>query len=954
MPRYPKKLIEVALPLNVINVACSKEKSIRHGHPSTLHLWWSRKPLAAARAVLFAQLVNDPGGHRGWGSIRGQTKGQAKQERERLFGIIGDLVQWENTNNEEVLERARVEICKSWKETCSITGENPDILPSILDPFAGGGTIPLEAQRLGLEAHGSDLNPVPVLINKALIEIPSKFKGKDPIGPSDSTEETVKRTWPGATGLAEDVRRYGRLMRHEAMKRIGHLYSEINLPNDQGGGKATVIAWIWARTVKSPNPAYSECDVPICASFMLSTKPGKEFWSEPVIEGRTFRFVVRSGKPPTGSSAENGTKTGRGGNFTCILSDSPIDDKHIKDQGKTGQMGQMLMAVVAEGKRGRIYLTPTKAMIEQTHVARPKTKINIKLNHDPRNIWCVNYGVETYEALFTSRQLVLLDCYCGLVNEIRSAIVSDAISHGWNASGRRLAVGGIDAEAYADAVAVYLGLGISKMTDYNCTLVSWSYSRDQAAHAFTKQAIPMIWGFAEVNPFAEAAGDLCVSLEGMCQVLERGVSGGKPGKASVQDATSNFDTVLPIISTDPPYYDNISYADLSDFFYVWLRLALRDVYPDLFSTVLTPKAEELVATPYRHGSKGEAHTFFSQSMNRTLRLMAEKAHPAHPLTIYYAFKQSETSGSGTVSFGWEAFLKAVIDSGFRVTGTWPMRTERGSRSTALDANSLASSIVLVCRTRASDAESITRRQFIKELSEQLPLDLEDMINGTIGISPVAPVDLAQAAIGPGMAIFSQYASVIEADGSAMSVHQALLLINKAIDEYFDATEGRMDGLTRFCTRWLSTYGFSAGPYGEADGLSRACGLSVANSTESIDSGKGKTRLRTASEHDCEKLPELRENPSIWTSLHRLAGRLEAGDNATAGSYLARIPQHSADIRALAYRLYTLCERAKLSDAARTYNNIMTSWDAIVYGSELAGVVGKQKNIFDADGEVDSG
>lgn len=958
MPRYPKKLIEVALPLDDINAAASREKSIRHGHPSTLHLWWARRPLAAARAVLFAQLVNDPGGHRGWGSVRGQTKEQAKVERERLFGIIRELVQWENTTNEEVLERARIEIRKSWAETCAITGEDPLRMPPVLDPFAGGGTIPLEAQRLGMDARASDLNPIPVLINKALIEIPSSFSGSIPVGPKENTDSTVELTWPRSTGLAEDIRRYSKWLRNEAWKRVGNLYPQVALPTEYGGGKATVIAWLWARTVKSPNPAYQHCDVPLVSSFVLSDKAKKKVWVDPIISGESYRFHIHSeGVPP--KSAENGTKIGRGGNFRCLLSDSAIDSAHIKEQGCSGKMGQRLLAAVVEVNRKRVYLSPTKEMESLAHVSEPKIGLDIKLNHDPRNIWCVNYGLETYASLFTPRQLTTLACFSDLIADVRKQVVLDATEMRLFKSGHHRLDEPKLASQYGDAIATYLAFALDKAIDRNTSLCSWENRMDRMRNTFGRQALPMVWDFAETNPFAGAAGDIYGTAVSLCEAIEN--LGSVTSDLNVGVRVQQRDATLaiegrPIISTDPPYYDNIGYADLSDFFYVWLRRSLKDVYPDLFSTMLTPKAEELIAAPYRHGGKENAHQFFMDGMKQALHRMATDAHPAHPVTIYYAFKQSDTKDIGTASSGWEAFLQAVINSGFMVTGTWPMRTELSNRMISMGTNALASSIVLACRPRGADAPTITRRQFIKELGDQLPLDLEDMINGSIGISPVAPVDLAQAAIGPGMAQFSLYASVIEADGSPMTVHQALLLINKAIDDYFDAAEGRMDSLTRFCTRWLSSHGFAAGPYGEADGLSRACGVMVANHAESVESGKGKTRLCIASEHDREVLPDINDNPSIWTSLHRLAGRLEAGDTAKAGAYLARIPQHAADIRALAYRLYTICERSKLTDAARTYNNVITSWDAIVHGSEQTGVVGRQRSLFDApdNGDEDGG
>ena len=423
--RSPKKLIEVALPLDDINVASAREKSIRHGHPSTLHLWWARRPLAAARAVIFAQMVNDPGGERGY--YAGKTKAQADAEREELFQIMRDLVQWENTNNEEVLGRARAAIAKSWRETCALNpgkpGFDPEVLPAFHDPFAGGGALPLEAQRLGLESHASDLNPVAVTINKAMIEIPPKFAGRAPVGPEIEAERGTKKgtrnafeDWSGARGLAEDVRRYGAWMREQAQQRIGHLYPTIRITPEliaanafeagagsqkdfknsgvaslQPGQELTVIAWLWARTVKSPSPAFSHVDVPLASTFVLSSKTGKEAYVQPFIDGNNYRFEVHTGTPPEG--AQEGTKEGRGGHFRCLLSGVPISVNYIREQGRVGAMGQKLLAVVAEGSRGRIYLSPNSEHAMTADVARPEWMPTTEINHNPRDIRTQLYGL---------------------------------------------------------------------------------------------------------------------------------------------------------------------------------------------------------------------------------------------------------------------------------------------------------------------------------------------------------------------------------------------------------------------------------------------------------------------------------------------------------------------------------------------------------------------------------
>jgi putative DNA methylase len=793
--KTPKKLIEVALPLDAINVASAREKSIRHGHPSTLHLWWARRPLAAARAVIFAQMVNDPGYQQGGGFKYGVNKEKAAIERERLFKIIEELVLWENTNNKDVLDRARAEIVRSWRETCDLNKGhpqadelfNPDKLPAFHDPFAGGGALPLEAQRLGLESYASDLNPVAVTLNKAMIEIPPRFSGCAPVGPRllGDKQGKLSEDWSGAKGLAEDVRRYGSWVRAEAKERIGHLYPKIKITADMAderpdlksivGEELNVIAWLWARTVKSPNPAFSHAEVPLVSSFVLSSKVGNEAYIEPVVDGDTYRFVVKVGVPP--AHASDGTKLSRGGNFGCLLSGSPMDPKYIKAEGKAGRMGARMLAIVAECKRGRIFLPPTTEMENIANQAKVVWRPETPLPNDARAFTPIIYGFATFGHLFTGRQLVALNTLSDLVSDAVEKCRLNAIAAGMSDDGLGLERGGAGATAYAQAVGVYLALALSRLTDICNGLCRWEVTKTQVRNLFGRQAIPMVWDFAENNVFGEAAGDYIISLGNMVRaLLELPACNG--GYAAQSDAQSQAISSNKVVSTDPPYYDNIGYADLSDFFYVWLRKSLKPTFPGLYATLAVPKAEELVATSYRHGGKGEAEVFFLDGMTHAMHNLAELAHPAFPVTIYYAFKQAETKGDvGTHSTGWETFLEAVLLAGFALTGTWPMRTELSNRMRGSASNALASSIVLVCRKRAADAPTVSRRDFLRELNSILPEALLDMTHGGIN-SPVAPVDLSQAIIGPGMAIFSQYAAVLEADGKPMSVRTALQLINR--------------------------------------------------------------------------------------------------------------------------------------------------------------------------------
>ncbi|GKG92113.1 hypothetical protein CE91St38_01210 [Desulfovibrionaceae bacterium] len=936
--KSPRKLIETALPLDAINTAAAREKSIRHGHPSTLHLWWARRPLAAARAVLFAQLVNDPGYERNLG--RGLNKEKAAIERERLFKIIEDLVQWENTNNSEVLDAAKAEIWKSWRETCALNKNhpqaaelfNPDKLPAFHDPFAGGGSIPLEAQRLGLEAWASDLNPVAVTINKAMIEIPPKFAGCAPIGPATRGGKTEALQWPGASGLAEDVRRYGAWMRTEAQKRIGHLYPQVEITPEMvaerpdleqyKGQKLTVIAWLWARTVKSPNPAFNHVDVPLAASFVLSGKAGKEAYVQPVVEGDSYRFTVKVGTPPEG--AKIGTKAeGRGANFLCLFSQSPLTGAYIKAEGMAGRMGAKLMAIVAEGTRGRVYLSPTAEQEQVARQAEPTWKPTGDVPARLTGGTCVPYGLSTWGDLFTPRQLVALTTFSDLVGEAIAKCRADAIKAGLPDDCKGLDAGGLGAQAYAEAVGVYLSLNVSRLTDAHSVLTTWTSQRDTLRNTFARQALPMTWDYAEANPFSDSSGNWLSGNEWIAKCLLLLPAEGN-GHVLQGDAQGSSLSLKKIISTDPPYYDNVGYADLSDYFYVWLRKSIGNTFQKLFATLAVPKSEELVATPYRHGNKNKAEEFFLTGMTSAIRNMAQHAHPVFPVTVYYAFKQSETKQEDdTTSTGWVTFLGAVLEAGFSITGTWPMYTERAGRTIGIDTNALASSIVLVCRKRDPNAPSISRREFTRELNAVLPEALLDMTRGGVN-SPVAPVDLSQAIIGPGMAVFSKYSAVLEADGTPMSVRTALTLINRFL------AEDDFDADTQFCLAWFDQVGWDIGKYGEADVLARAKGTSVGGLVEAgvVESGGGNVRLLRWTQMPADWNPAKDTRLPMWEGLHQLIRALNQHGESEAGRLLAHMLHKTEAIRSLAYRLYTLCERKGWAEDARAYNELITSWPAI--------------------------
>jgi putative DNA methylase len=996
MTGHKKKLIEVTLPLDAINTASAREKSIRHGHPSTLHLWWARRPLAAARAVIFAQMVDDPSAYvetlradpklrrkaetalkarlKVWEEAKvlaEKAKGTslevpepgpaptldemlADQERQRLFRIIQELVLWENTTNEAVLQAARDEIWASWRRACAENADHPRAkelfdrkrLPAFHDPFAGGGALPLEAQRLGLEAYASDLNPVAVVINKAMIEIPPRFAGKPPVNHAARKEKVlIAREWKGAQGLAEDVRHYGKWMRDEAEKRIGMLYPKVEMTAEMAKGRPdlkpylgqqlTVIAWLWARTVKSPNPAFATLDVPLASTFMLSTKAGKEAYVEPVIEGGGYRFTVKVGKPKDAEAAKNGTKLVRA-NFGCLMSGAPVSGDYIKAEGKAGRMGARLMAIVAEGTRERVYLAPTPEHEAAARKAKPEWKPEGDIPTRMTGGNCTPYGLTTWGDLFTPRQLVALTTFSDLVGEAMQQVRRDALKAGLPDHPVPLRDGGSGSAAYAEAVGVYLGMAIDYAANY------WSVIATPAEGfirgTFARQALPMTWDYAEAPPFGGTSGNWLAGIEWISKAIDAFPLIGS-GAASQADAAGQHVSRDKLISSDPPYYDNIGYADLSDFFYVWMRRSLRGIFPELFATVAVPKAEELVATAYRHGSKAKAETFFLDGMTQAMHRLVEQAHPAFPVTIYYAFKQSESeTEAGTASTGWETFLDAVIRAGFGISGTWPMRTERSARSVGIGTNALASSIILVCRKRAADALTATRREYVAALKAELPAALRHLQEGNI-----VPVDLAQAAIGPGMAVYTRYAKVLDAEGKPVQVREALALINEVLDETLAEQEGDFDAESRWALTWFEQSGFDEGEYGVAEQLSKSKNTSVQGMKDAgiLDkkSPGGKVRLLRPNELSSNWDPTTDARLTAWEIVHQLIRVLASGGEGAAAEMVAKLGVEAEITRELAYRLYTLCDRKKRADDARTYNGLVQSWPEIV---RLAREGGKPK------------
>ena len=886
-----RKLIEVSLPLVDINRESARENFIYKGNPSSVHKWWAQRPLATVRAVLFAQLVDDPSSH----PDEFPTPEAQAAERERLHDIIRRLVVWENMNDEALLKQAHVEILKS-------TDGNP---PAILDPFAGGGTIPLEAQRLGLEAHASDLNPVAVLITKALIEIPPRFAGRSPVNPG-AQNKLGDSGWHGAQGLAEDVRRYGRWMRDEAEKRLGHLYPKVTLAPSQGGGEAPAIAWLWTRTAKCPNPACG-CDMPLVNSWSLSVRSGREAWVEPSVDRSTgdVQFLARTGR----SKLAEGT-VGKSG-VRCLVCGATASLDYVRSEGQARGLGMMPFAAVAQGDRRRLYVSPVDARDGFVRVAAEDDVADVDLAFNPRYMSPPLYGMTKHRDLFTGRQLLTLDVFTELVQEARQRVARDSGD-----------------QAYANAISAYLSLSIGRLANRGSLLSFWNPNRDTVEQVFARNALSIVWVFAEANPFSDSSGNYLTQLEYLCLALER--TPAQP-QASVQQLDARV--ALPIddgevghVVTDPPYYDNVPYADLSDFFYVWLRKSAGTLYPALFSTLTTPKAPELVADPVRQDGPEVAAKFFEEGLGQAFSHIYRVQTPAAPFVVFYAFKQAETrkSPQERSSTGWETMLRGLVEAGFAITGTWPMRTEQPGGLREHGRNSLASSIAIVCRHRLRDAPMTTRREFLATLKSELPDALKKLQHGNI-----APVDLAQASIGPGMSVFTRYSRVVETDGSPMTVRTALTLINQALDEVVAEQEGEFDADTRWAIAWFEQFGVLPGEYGVAETLSKAKDTSVDGMVRAgiVEANAGKVRLLGRGELPEGWDPATDERLTVWEMTQHLISRLDEGEALAAA--LARRLGGSAEIaRDLAYRLYLICERKKWSQEGQAYNGLVVAWPQI--------------------------
>lgn len=915
---YKKKLIEVALPLPEINDASAYDKMPGIGpHPKGIHHWWARLPLPTARAILFASVVDDPENH----PEKWKTEEEQNAERERLFGIMRDMMGKKLHEQPEVYARAREEMLKH----CD--GK----LPAVFDPFAGGGSIPLEANRMGFEAHAGDLNPVAVLLNKCNLELAPRWVNHPPINPEDRGRLGGGEAWRGTQGLAADVRYYGRVIHERAVEKIGNLYPKVTLPGDQGGTEANVVAWIWARTVASPNPAAKGKHVPLISTYWLSNKKGNLVWLEPVVDktSGTYRFDIKTGTPTNKNEIATGTKLGRGAKFRCLLTDEPIEDSYLKAEAKARRLGTCLLAIIAEGRRGRHYLPSSKNHFDIAQVHPPEGEVTEPLAIDPRNIWCVNYGLEQFNHLYTPRQLTAMVTLSDLVKDVGQKILEDAENSGIS-----------NPEAYAKSIVTFLALAVDRCGDFNNALCRWSPSNQKVMNLFGRQAIPMIWDHAEANILGDFVGSWNTCKDYAADCITTITAGTKNiGSARQIDAATGSNGISNLmVSTDPPYYDNISYAGLSDFFYVWLRRTVSEVYPDLASTLLVPKIPELTASPERFdGNKEKAKEHFESGFRKAFTALRTKMNPAYPLTVYYAFKQDDEesgsvdddneTGAPDLTTGWETLLEALISSGFQITGTWPVRASQKWRMVSMGTNALASYIVLACRPRPADAPQVSSNQFRNELKRVLPTALRHLQQGNI-----APVDFQQAALGPGMAVYSRYSQILESTGKPMTVRTALGIINQTLTEVLSELEDDFDADTRWAIIWFEQYGFGEGDSGNAELLSKAKNTSIQGlqSAGVITSKGGNVRLLKPEELPANWDPSKDTRLTIWEMTHhllRLYHHEKAGDAATA-DLLRRIGTQGDVARELAYRLHNTSEKKKLSQEAQGYNALVLGWPEI--------------------------
>jgi putative DNA methylase len=953
-----RKLIEVSIPLEAINAETKRRKQkAPKGYPTSFHKYWAQRPVAACRALIFAQLVDDPGAC----PNDFPTKALQGAERERLHKLLKRLVTWEASTNEAILSEARYEIARSIArdrgdtlppydptQSQTIVAYLQEYAPAIHDPFSGAGTIPLEAQRLGLRAIATDLNPVAVLIGKALVELPSKFANRKPVNPNVNK----LHQWRGAQGLAADLRHYGAWVHEQAQKRIDHLYPKVRLTD--GAAELRAIAWFWARTVRSPDPRARGAHVPLVSSFVLSARAGNEVIVRPEVDRSKMTWALRVDNSPSNdafNTAKRGTKTARS-TFSCLLTGTPIGGEYIDAEAQAGRMLERLMAVVADRPRGRVYVDPIAK-----HAAAAKSAAELLSDRSGelelptqncRGTFASNaqgrrYKFNTFADYFTARQLVAMTTFSDIVKEVQREVLSDAKNHwaGGNADDERpLRSGGMGPAAYSEALVVLLSIVLARMALYGSSLCKWLIKDNAMASAIAQKGIEMTYDYVEGNPLEKSSSGIITCCEAVAGCLEY-TAPIVPAQVEQHDIQRTPFCRDAVIATDPPYLDNVGYADLSDYFYVWHRRTLKSVLPDLFRRVLTPKNEEIVASAFRH--RGQAETFFMQAMTAALKNIENAARSHYPVTLFYAYKQSEVDVDGQSSAGWAAFLQAVLNSGLAVDATWPLRTEN-TAALKNDVNALASSILLVCRVRDISAPTITRTDFLRALRREMPAALAEIRRAGVG-----PTDIQQAAIGPGIGIFTRYSKVLNTDGMSMLVRDALKLINQVREEITSSSDADYDNETRFAIDWFSAKGFDKGRSGDAIGMTNAVDVSLdgMNAAGFFLADGGIARLLKREELPDDWDPANDNGATVWEACQHLIKRLRAEDGGidAAAALCNRLGGLAEPAHALARRLYDICEQNDWAAEGYVYNQLHQEWDTIEKRAAALVEAGPARDLF---------
>lgn len=875
MTEYRRKLIEVIIPVEEISKACRRDKDRKVGTIKNVHKWFAPMPTPAWRALLFAALVDDPGEPR---------------RRADLVNLIKRLVPEDGgPPTEATLTEARQVLKAAGKP------------PVIFDPFCGGGSTLVEAQRLGLPAVGSDLNPVAVLITRTLTQLIPTVAGRRPIHTGD---RLTSISGGALDGLITDLHHYAKRVREAVWQEVGPLYPTV--------GGETVIAWLWARTVTCANPACG-ATIPLYTSSWLSKKKGQERWLKPVVVGKRAEFEIGEGAgpppPPTKASP-------RGAKFRCLVCGQIAPETHVKAEGTAGQIGAQLIATVVDGSSGRRYLAADEKQEQVAAIPPPEDRPEVAIPVDPRNLWCRLYGLTTQAALYTPRQLHALGAFADAVAQVPRWVTED----------------GGD-EAYATAITTVLGLCVGKLAQTNSTQARWYVGGDtgtpRVQAAFGRHALPMVWDFVELNPFSERIANWLGLVDSLISALRALPVAAHPAEVALCDARDAGQLTRPgsaLVATDPPYFDQIAYADLSDYFYVWERRALRNVQPDLFGTIVTPKDAELIATPYRHdGDIDAARRYFVDGFTQTFTSLRKAARPDLPMIVIYAHRQEETEQDGLTSSAWDAIIDALLKAGLGVAGTWPIHGTGSSRQIGLGTNALASYTAMVCRPRRAEAGITDKPGFLRALRGELPPAIRKMQDAA-----VPALDLTQAALGPGLAVFSRFARVVEPSGEPMSVRTAIGLINQVRSETLTELQDEFDADTRWAVQWFEEYGFTEGPYARAEVLFTGTDTSFDGLRRAgvIGSRPSKVWLVRPDDLPDNWNPEADSRVPVWEVTMHMVRSLDRGGEDAAARLLARVGGSRDVARDLSYRLADICERRQWAKEALAFNGLIVSWPEI--------------------------